>query len=128
MDIANLKPGKQLNNLVAKYVMGWEPHSRNDAIYVDSKCVNGIITSTVSRTGVVNWLPSIYIDDAFRVVQKLQNQGYYININCHSNKYDYKNCYTCIIDGIVFETKKTLPLSICIASLLFKNPKELMKD
>jgi len=75
MKDAELESGRELDALIAERVMGWLPHRRNSAYYVDAAAVNSVGEAFVIRESVTHWKPSVHIAAAWQVKQEILKKG-----------------------------------------------------
>ena len=107
---------EELNIEIAEKVMGWKPHSRNTAEYAMAESAHKVHATLIGS--VREWQPATIIKQAFMVVQKMRERGYWLSLNTHTERDEYK----WIVD-IGKGSKRweafnlSLPKAICLASL-----------
>lgn len=67
--IERMPAGREMDALVAKYVMGWRPHFRNSAFYVPEAEECSLMGRPKAAIG--EWCPSTNIAAAMEVVERL---------------------------------------------------------
>lgn len=82
-DILKMQPGPEMDALVAEKVMGWLPHFRNTAFYVETENEGKVIDHHVCAVDM--WRPSTSIADAWKVVDHLRELrqttgGYWLSL------------------------------------------------
>jgi len=105
--ILNLKPGRDMDALIAEYVFKWG----KDKIYHELKMVRPDLS----------YLPhySTSISSAWTVIEKLVNQGDFINIIPTADSYNIEYDY-----GREIFNAETVPEAICKVALLTMLDKE----
>lgn len=67
------------NEMLAREVMGWLPHCRNNAIYVPAHLANEIMEK--AWIAVNEWQPYKDISQTFMLVEKLRDRGFSYVLN-----------------------------------------------
>lgn len=78
LNVHAMKPGPKLDMLIAEKVMEWAPHFRNSAFYVDADKADKIMDH--SYCSVSAFCPSTEIDDAWKVIDALQEAEYWVRV------------------------------------------------
>jgi hypothetical protein len=110
-----MKPGRELDALVAEKVMGWRKEATLPEYFFWKDVENGEL-----KYHIDDWKPSTNIKYAWEVVEKLHDSGFYFTIKSpprgKSDSY-----WVCIDDfyGKKYYTAHgvTAPLTICLAAL-----------
>lgn len=81
VDVDSLEAGRELDALVAERVMGWLPHFRNTAHWVDAEIADTVGSLDYRVRGIVGeWSPSKDIAVAWQVVEKLRAGNWLVRI------------------------------------------------
>lgn len=120
-EVNKMEPGEDFDKLIAEKVMGWLPHFRNTAFYVDADKVNSVVES--HHCSVSAFCPSEEIEDAWMIVEAMRKRGNEVNLWI----YEPHRGIRCMIQdanhGPQFSFKgKTAPEAICKAALLAVMP------
>lgn len=106
-----LKPGRELDALVAEKVMEWQD------CMLDNKPIDGLGKTPEGRTAVIIPNYSTNIAAAWEVVEKMRNLGWFFDLNFQASytamfRTDY------LITTRRFEEKEeTAPHAICLGAL-----------
>lgn len=114
-----MKPGRELDALVAEKVMGWRAHSPGYPSLVD---INGVPTGWLasgqgSQGDDPDFRPSTDIAAAWEVVERLGGNMFQLH---YDTRYGHENKtgWAVILDGVVMcGFADTAPHAICLAAL-----------
>lgn len=100
----------EINKLVALSVMGWTVHPRNTAHYM----VDGGIACWVSE-----WMPTRDIECAWRVVERMQELGYFPTIWLQqvADKKAWRCEFAHLQERDAVSEHESAPMAICLAAL-----------
>lgn len=114
-EILNLKPGAELDRLVAELVMNWKQSSPQPAIYEDSSGGTHVVGSVQKfRCRHDNFCPSTDDAAAMRVVDALCDRGMWYTIDGSRLRLSVRVRFS-FGDEVEATTR---PLAICRAALL----------
>lgn len=122
--IINRAEGKDLDLLVARFVMGLELYGINPGIYRYSEQGNwnksNVFVVPNATLGDVQWSPSTDHNDAFGVYYRIEKRGWYMTICNHitpSTSYEVSASHTSPERGFCIKGN-TIPEAISRASLM----------
>lgn len=107
-----MDPGRELNTLVAKKVMGWKVHSRDIAQYM---LATDDESSYQPVANVREWNPSECIADAWVVVEKLARCQYGVGVQTIEGRYTALIALNGRTLGMA--SADTAPHAICLAAI-----------
>lgn len=114
LSFEHLKPGEELDRIVAEKIMGWLPHSRNTAFFVQANVANKVCNQVMAV--VDEWKPSVNIKDAWIVVEKMVADGKHVSIDCLRIVEHPVFQFICEVDSQATNAE-TAPWAICFAAL-----------
>lgn len=118
MNYNNMKPGQEMDALVAEKVMGWTIYDprENPEYYEPGGRVYGQPVGRIDD--VAREIPKLSTDigAAWMVVEKMREMGKYVSVECYSGKSHEIFPYICDIEDTATNAK-TAPWAICVAAL-----------